>query len=536
MPTSDCVNRLNGVVYTPADVASEITRIGLEELCSETAQILEPSAGDGAFLKSLVTGGVREENITAIDIDAEATKQLRATYSCASVIETDFIEYALDPHVKKFDLIIGNPPFIKRVSYSCEFRQRLEVLAKRCGFPRAELKNAWAAFVVAAAMLVKANGLLALIVPYEMMTVKYAGKVQAHLLGLGFDTDIFVPDQRAFPTIEQDAVVLVAKLSGGNRRGVRVNRVAECSNLEAVRTATIDQDNIFAASIDKKSVLMDPDSTKLLYELRDRMGYVSDYCSSAPGIVTAANSQFILSEQDTIRRKLVPWARRIVKKGSYLSRGAVFAEWDFVEIARTEPCNLIDFFWEEGPVLSDEAEGYLRECEAIGIQNRYKCRRRRPWYRIPIVPAADGLFFKRAHILPRFCINSAGVLVTDTAYQVRMKENIDIRDFCFSFYNTITLLFAEIEGRFYGGGVLEITPEEFKGLPFCLLKPTDEQFLRFSNLFPEAGTEIYSKVWEADDYIRQELRMSKNQMSMVTSTLKVLRAHRLRHGARRIVI
>ena len=62
--------------------------------------------------------------------------------------------------------------------------------------------------------------------------------------------------------------------------------------------------------------------------------------------------------------------------------------------------------------------------------------------------------------------------MTDTAYHIRMQDKWNVKDLCFSFYNSLTLLFAEIEGRFYGGGVLELTPEEFRGLPLAMLKPS----------------------------------------------------------------
>jgi adenine-specific DNA-methyltransferase len=46
-----------------------------------------------------------------------------------------------------------------------------------------------------------------------------------------------------------------------------------------------------------------------------------------------------------------------------------------------------------------------------------------------------------------------------------MKEDYDLNSLIFSFYNTLTLLMSEIEGRYYGGGVLELIPSEFKKLP-----------------------------------------------------------------------
>jgi hypothetical protein len=69
------------------------------------------------------------------------------------------------------------------------------------------------------------------------------------------------------------------------------------------------------------------------------------------------------------------------------------------------------------------------------------------------------------HDFPKFIINEAKALATDSAYLVTAKKDIDINSLVLLFYNSLTLVFSEINGRFYGGGVLELTPNEFKKLP-----------------------------------------------------------------------
>ena len=203
--------RLNGVVYTPDKVAQEVTRIGLQSASFEVARVLEPSAGDGVFLRALFENGVFEDRITAVDVDGEATRALEDVYDEATIVEADFIEYALWPDIGKFDLIVGNPPFIKRVAYGTTFKDNLWELAAVTGFPASELKNAWAAFVVAAAHVLTVDGVLALVLPYELINVKYGRSVQLFLFQNGFSVEIFVPDKKAFPKLEQDAVVLLAQ-------------------------------------------------------------------------------------------------------------------------------------------------------------------------------------------------------------------------------------------------------------------------------------------------------------------------------------
>tara|TARA_R110002096_G_scaffold274893_1_gene468614 strand:- start:388 stop:714 length:327 start_codon:yes stop_codon:yes gene_type:complete len=54
-----------------------------------------------------------------------------------------------------------------------------------------------------------------------------------------------------------------------------------------------------------------------------------------------------------------------------------------------------------------------------------------------------------------------------------MNEGYNLNSFIYSFYNSLTLAFAELEGRYYGGGVLELTPNEFRVLPIPYVKTND---------------------------------------------------------------
>ncbi|MBE2198677.1 MAG: hypothetical protein IAE79_08710 [Anaerolinea sp.] len=56
------------------------------------------------------------------------------------------------------------------------------------------------------------------------------------------------------------------------------------------------------------------------------------------------------------------------------------------------------------------------------------------------------------------------------AYKERAK------DFVFSFLNSLTFLYAELLGRHYGGGVLELVPSEIAALRDPLVSVTERQF------------------------------------------------------------
>lgn len=524
-----------GVVYTPEAIADEVTRAALESYGGTPTRILEPSVGEGAFVKSLVSRAIAPSCITAIDIDGLVVQRVRDCYRGVAAIEGDFLEYALQRERRSFELVIGNPPFLKRADCSTWFRNRLTDASDRTGFPAGELKNAWAAFAVVGADLLDSGGVLALVVPHQLLTTQYGRAIQRHLVTSGFELDVFAPDSKAFSSIEQDAVLLVARRSESDGSPIRISRVREFSDLERSTSANIDVLARNAGPIDVKSILLDHETTELLRLIRHEWGRVGDYCESAAGIVTGANGDFILREADVERLGVRPWTRRILQKGSHLPPGPVLSIEDVARLSRSVPSKLVHFCGAGLPPLSDDARDFIADCEARGIHERYKCQRRSPWYNIPIVPPGDGLFFKRANVYPRLCVNAASILATDAAYQVRMANGYGIRDLCFSFYNSITLLFAEVDGRSYFSGVLELTPSEFRGLPLHLMTPTTEEFTALEAAFSNARQNEEAICAACDRRLCKELAIPESKMIRIRQGLITLRRHRRRHshGGRR---
>jgi adenine-specific DNA methylase len=72
----------------------------------------------------------------------------------------------------------------------------------------------------------------------------------------------------------------------------------------------------------------------------------------------------------------------------------------------------------------------------------------------------DALFIRRNNLFPKLIVNEAGAYTTDTMHRVKIKEHVDIDALAASFYNSLSFAFAEISGRSYGGGVLELMPSE----------------------------------------------------------------------------
>lgn len=523
--------RLRGAVYTPHDVARELTRYVCLNKDVKNLSILEPSVGDGAFLRALCDQGVEQNKIQAVDISKVAVRQLSIDYDKVNLVVDDFISYSLK-NSEKHDVVIGNPPYIRRHNYTKKLHANISRLSKASNYQLGDLRNAWAAFLVASLSQLKHDGVLAFILPYELMTVSYGRQIQNWLNEHFKRVDVFVPRNKAFPDIDQDAVTLIARNDEFGADGFYMHDVESLADLNDNSPVQVTFDDALSISIEQKKFLLKPETVQFLHKVRARLDRVSDYCDSSTGIVTAANSFFILTEKQVKEHGLEKWAKPILKKASYLSKSVDFSKEDLERLQVDEPCCLIDFGNIAFDDLDEHAKAYVRLGESQGLNNRFKCRNRKPWYRVPVLDQTEGFFFKRSHLLPRINVNKAEALVTDTAYRIRMKPGRNIEHLCYSFYNSLTLLFAEIDGRFYGGGVLEVTPNEFKNLPLAYVEPKKVEYKKFKNAVERELKKPSENFTFGDDWLKQKMQFSTEEMIMLQDALITVRSHRLRHGSK----
>lgn len=522
-------NRQNGVVYTPPKIAAAITAKAVEMGYADGA-VLEPSVGDGAFLDALMACGVKAQAITAADVDPEVLRELQTRAPAARYHRGDFIEFALSEVETKHRLVIGNPPYIRRANFHPKFAAALDRLSEASSYPRSLLKNAWAAFVAAAELVLAPDGMLVFVVPYELLNVDYGVAIQRFLAEKFGRVDVVVSERKAFQSLDQDAVVFFAQRSSPTE-GVFIHRVNDFEHLNLEEGRRVEYDDDIQVSLSLKSFLIDLDLTEWLSTIRTSAKTVGDYFSSHTGTVTAANEYFILRKTDVERLGLSEWARPILKKGSYLSDGPIFNLEDFERMAEHYPAYVLDFRSVDG-VPSEFVQSYLNQGVSRGIDQSYKARHRAVWYHVPIAKTSSAFFFKRSHSYPRIILNQADCLVTDTAYVITPISEQTVEGLCFSFYNSITLLFSEIEGRFYGGGVLELTPKEFRRLPLFYSEPSAEEFRRFSDRSRWADPK--SLALHGDEFLVRQHGFSKEELNRVHNAWIALRNHRLRHGTRSI--
>lgn len=229
------------------------------------------------------------------------------------------------------------------------------------------------------------------------------------------------------------------------------------------------------------SFYLNTSEMNFINSFKNKIKIASDYVFSKPGIVTAANNYFIVSKSTKEKYKLNSYAKPIIQKSVHVGDRVDLNEIIFDKIISEElPCFLLNL---PNKTTNLKIIEYIQNGLEKKIHKRYKCARRTPWFKIPMVPVSEAFIFKRIYKYPKIMKNSCEVYTTDAAYNLMAKDGVCIKSFIYSLYNPLTLCFFELYGRRYGGGVLELIPSEFKRLPIPYIEISDDEFSEFSCLF-----------------------------------------------------
>jgi adenine-specific DNA-methyltransferase len=473
----ESAQKLRGGYYTPLDLATFITR-WLMAIGPQT--ILEPSCGDGVFIDALRNAGsptlpfffgFEQDGGEAQTARSRATKNPAVA---ADIQAADFLDRAITLmgcDTPRFDAVAGNPPFI-RYQYLPEASQRkAETIFRMLHLPFTRHTNAWVPFVLASLTLLKPGGRLGMIVPAEIIHVVHARGLRTYLGETCRRLLIVDPTDIWFPETLQGAVILFAEKKAdpaGYGEGLGILKVTGRSFLQDDPSTLFDG----AARLNDRSLaekwtraLLDERERSLLHDLGEHPAVrrFADIASVDVGIVTGANHFFLVPDGTVAQYGLQRWAHPMFGRSSHVA-GLVYSREDHENNRRAgRPANFLRFRQDDLDGMSTDAKRYLDMGAAEGLPGRFKCRSRRCWFEVPSVYAAPVAMLKRAHNYPRLVLNAAGAYTTDTAYRIQAMS-VSPEALVLGFVNSLTALTAEIEGRHYGGGVLELVPSEIERL------------------------------------------------------------------------
>lgn len=470
----ESAEKLRGGYYTPADLATFLARwVGKRS----PERILEPSCGDGVFFEAISKSELSGE-IIGFELDEEEARKSHERaqslgLSNVDIRASDFLGWALaamDDKAERFDAVIGNPPFIRYQYLPPLFQDRAQAIFDRLGCKFTKHTNAWVSFILASFELLRPGGRLAMVVPAEIIHVMHAQSLRTYLGANARRLVVVDPEELWFEGTLQGAVLLLVE------KKAKATDHAEGLGMYPVRGRDflqLDPEDVFNApqSINGKTVegkwtraLLAPSTRELLDELIEAnlARRFDEIAEVDVGIVTGAN-KFFLVEDETVRRfGLQKWAYPMFGRSEHCP-GIVYDDAQHqANASKGKPTNFI-WFTDTSVERTKSGKEYIEQGRRESLHTRYKCRIRSPWYAVPSVYSTEVGMLKRSHDTPRLILNKIGAYTTDTAYRIRTKEGT-AEQLVYSFLNGLTALSAELEGRHYGGGVLELVPSEIEKL------------------------------------------------------------------------
>jgi len=408
--------------------------------------------------------------ITAIELDpGEARKAAaRGGASLQLHVGDAFSWDGRAPTGAGYDAVVGNPPFIRYQDFAEVHRSPAFRLMQAAGLRPTRLTNAWVPFVVLATQALKPSGRLALVLPAELMQVGYAAELREFLAREYETLDIVTFRSLVFPDIQQEVVLLLGvrrtnDATAGAR--IRLHAMTDARDLAGLSLVANGRIPIQLDHAREKwtQYYLTKRELALVRRIREAglARPLSTYAEVDVGVVTGLNEFFVLTDQQARDLDLLRHVLPIVARSAQLP-GAVYgrAEWrrQLRAGSRGWLLQLGDTPREE---LSAPALRYVEAGEERGWADGYKCRIRLPnWWKVPSVAVPDGFMLRQIHEGPRVIANSAGATSTDTVHRVRTRDSVKIRDLAAVSANSLTALEAELRGRSYGGGVLELEPSE----------------------------------------------------------------------------
>lgn len=534
----ETAQKLRGGYYTPKYLADFICSWVLE---TKPKTLLEPSCGDGVFFKSLSESDRSKSlKISGFEIlDEEALKAkdvlLGAGLHNSHIFVEDFIKWSVQNFNSKimYDSVVGNPPFIRYQYLENITQEYIESIFNSLGLKFKKHTNLWVPFILSSINFLSSGGRLGMVVPSEILHVMHAQPLRSFLGHACSKVLIFDPEDLWFKNTLQGAVILFAEKKKNisiPSKGLGIIKT-NGNGFTGLKPKTYFQG---ATYINGKTVegkwtyaLLTKKEYDLLEAIRknDHVYKFSDVASVDVGIVTGANKYFLVNDEIITAYNLQEYSHPMFGRSDHCPGLIYNDKQQQMNKEKGLPTNFLWFNVDSVDSLSRLQKKYIQLGEEEKINERYKCRIRSPWFKVPSVHSTEIGMLKRAHDFPRLILNNIGAYTTDTAYRIKIKMFTGSKIVSI-FINSLTALTAELEGRHYGGGVLELVPSEIEKLLLPVPENINENLEHLNNTFLDKTRLEFLR--EQDQAILSSIGLSIKEIEILRGAWVRLRYRRQR--------
>ena len=457
--------KLMGAYYTPDIIVDYILRWAIDQNVQQ--KILEPSAGDGQFLRKL--SGINTQSlITAVEINKEESRKIPKDVGCkVQILNKDFYEFYEERRLEDtYDVVIGNPPYIRYQFLTESQREFQSDILKNNNLHPNKLINSWLAFSVASIEMLKPGGKFGFVLPTDLLQVSYAKQMRTFLKNNFSELNIVTFENLIFEGIQQDILLVLGekKRSLGEETRLRTVHINDTQELEK-NLLDFEFDDYTDFTSDKWSSLNLDAGHRKYYDrdLKDLTEPITNFAKIEVGITTGNNRYFVINNDTVEEYKLEKYTKPLLGRSVEIFG----ASYNIEDLKKNSESNkntwLLDF---NGVKLNSGAQKYIEYGELNNLNQGYKLKIREKWYKVPSIWEPEAFFLRRIGQYPKLIKNSSNAVSTDTFHRLKLVESSQygIEELIFLFYSSPSLLSIELEGRVFGGGALEILPGDMKNV------------------------------------------------------------------------
>jgi len=449
--TTDHRKRL-GQVFTPIDVARTLVRWSIR---NSSDRMLDPSCGDGRFLAC-------HRSSTGIELDPANVALARSLIPGVSIHCEDFFKWA-SLTSDRFNVAVGNPPFIRYQNFSGLTREIASQLTSKVGVTLSGLASSWTAFLVVSASMLELGGRMAFLIPAEIGHAPYARPVLEYLVSRFERVRIVAVREKIFSGLSEAVWLLFADGYGKSSDHIEFCQIDRFESFVGtdVPAMKVSLSAWRDSGFRLRKFLLPCPIFRTYHEaiLRSGVSRLGELAITNIGYVSGANEFFHLKPSEAERLGIPRELLRVaIRRARQLPVKNVGREDVNRWIKQDEEILLLDLT--DVIEIPPAVKSYLDSGEGQEVRRGYKCRNREPWYVVPDVRIPDGFLSYMSGRKPVLVANGAKCVCTNSVHAVFEKSRGSLEKIQKVWSHPLVELSCELEGHPLGGGMLKLEPKE----------------------------------------------------------------------------
>ncbi len=513
---SDKERKILGQVYTPNDVIENMVELVFENTqISLNTTILDPACGGGYFLLQIfkkikeyiiknkinyngcVEKHILENMIYGVDIDRFSAFLTKISLIFeANIIDINFNIYEEDFLIDflpdcKFDIIIGNPPYIGHKNIEKEYSCILKDNYSEVFYDKADISYC---FFKASHNLLNEKGAICFITSRYFLEAKYADKLRSYINdNLTIIKILDYNGQRVFKNAIISPMIILLTYKNYPQEDVKIEKYSQ--NEDKFMSFSIKQSELNRSGW----MLLNTKEQSLYEKIREKCNYkLSDICNIKQGIITGYDKAFVVTDEEILKynlekKLLKKWIKNSNITNDGIKYGGLYILYTNLIDDESKYPNTIAYLQKYKDRLSKR-----RECKN-GVRKWYELQ----WGRDLSLFENNKIVFPYKSKSNNFYYDTDKYLCSADVYSLIINEELTSYDYIVNYLNSsIFEFFFKSNAKKVGEKLYEYYPNKLENMRIFIPKDKNDKILTINNkIYIENYLEKMFNITVEDKYI-----------------------------------